>query len=141
MFIDTFLDEPFINVSFRVGKTGVIEDLLMVQLMLKFLFTESPSLKKVNPVKGEITVTGRPARDTTLLIAAYQKHHLHRPKPQGYVNKAEGTDQQKRLFTIVQMNLHIEMILAAQQSPFRNALELLANISPLAASLLALMVP
>lgn len=132
-FVDTFMGEPFINVTQRTGKTGLFDDMLFVQIMLKFLFTENPVLSRFNPVKGPISVTGLPARDTLLLIAAFQKHALSRTKPEGFINKAIGNDVGKRRFTIVQMNLRVEITLAATASPFQNVLELIAARSPFAA--------
>ena len=133
-FVDTFLGEPFMNVTQRVGKTGTFDDFLFVQIMLKFLFTEDPTLKRFNPVKGEISVTGQPVKDTPLLIAAFQKHFLKRAKPEGFINRAGGSDTQKRRFTILQLNLRCESVLVAQHSSIKNILELLAFLSPFAPS-------
>ena len=131
-FVDTFEGDNIINVSQRTGKTGAFDDLLFVQIMLRFLFTENTGLRRVNPVKGPISVTGLPAPDTPLLIAAFQKHGMRRAKPEGFVNRATGSDAVKSRFTIVQMNLRIEITLAAQRSSFKNVLELIAAISPFA---------
>lgn len=136
-FVDTFMGDPFLNVSRRVDKTAAFDDLLFVQIMLKFLFTENPGLSRVNPVKGPISVTGLPARDTPLLIAAFQKHEMKRAKPQGFINKAIGNDAQKLRFTIVQMNLRIGLTLAAKQSSIKDVLELIAVMSPFASPFLS----
>lgn len=133
-FVDTFLGDPFMNVTQRVGKTGTFDDLLFVQIMLKFLFTQDPRLKRFNPVKGEISVTGQPAKDTPLLIAAFQKRFLKRAKPEGFINRAAGSDKQKGRFTIVQLNLRCELVLAVTGSSIKNILELLAFLSPFAPS-------
>lgn len=131
-FVDTFEGANFINVNQRIGKIGAFDDLLFVQITLKFLFTEHPSLRRVNPVKGQISVTGMPAPDTPLLIAAFLKHEMKRAKPEGFVNRASGNDTAKRRFTIVQMNLRIELILAAQLSNIKDILGLIAASSPFA---------
>ena len=131
-FVDTFLGDPFINVTQRVGKTGAFDDLLFVQIMLKFLFTEANDLKRINPVRGAISVTGQPAKDTPILIAAYQKHRLKRPKPEGFINRAVGSENQKFRFTILKMNLDCGSLLAAINSPHQNILEMLAALSPFA---------
>src|ERR1041385_117504 len=106
-FVDKFMGDPFLNVTQRVDKNGLFDDILLVQIMLKFLFTESPPLSRINPAKGPITVNGIFAQDTPLLIAAFQKQIQKRQKPQGFLNKAIGVDAQKSRFTIVQMNLLI----------------------------------
>ena len=133
-FVDTFMGDPFLNISQRVGKTGAFDDMLFVQIMLKFLFTEHPGLRRFNPVKGPISVTGSPAPDTPLLIAAFQKHEMKRPKPEGFINRANGNDALKMRFTILQMNLRIGLTLAAKQSNIKDVLELIAAMSPFASS-------
>ena len=133
-FVDTFFGDPFLNVTQRVGKTGAFDDLLFVQIMLKFLFTHRTDLQRVNPVKGEISVTGQPAKDTPILIAAYQKHAMKRAKPEGFINRASGSDTQKERFTIVRMNTDCLFIAAALRLNFENVLELLAFLSPFAQS-------
>jgi hypothetical protein len=128
-FVDTILGDPFLNVTQRTGKTGAFDDLLFVQAMLKLMFTEATNLKRINPVKGPISVTGLPAKDTPLLIAAFQKHSLKRANPQGFVNRAVGSEDQKFRFTIVQMNLTCDMLLAALQFPGQ-IIDFLTLISP-----------
>ena len=103
MFVDKVNDIKFWNVSQRVGTTGIYEDFMLVQMLLKIIYTEGDTFLK-KPIKGEISVTGRPAPDTPVLIAHYQKHVMHRAKPEGYVNKAVGSDKHKFSFTIVSMN-------------------------------------
>lgn len=128
-FVDTINSDKFLNVTQRVGKTGAFDDMLFVQIMLKFLFTEVPGLKRNNPIKGPISVTGLPAKDTPILIAAYQKQVLKRARPQGFINRAQGSDNQKFDFTIVRMNFHCEVILAALQFPGQ-IIDFLALVSP-----------
>lgn len=128
-FRDTNFGDPFLNVTLRVGKTGRFDDLLFVQLMLKLVFTEATNLKRVNPVKGQISVTGQPAKDTPLLIAAFQKHSMKRVKPQGFINRAVGSDAQKLQFTIVQLNSLCDLILMGNQFP-GGVMDFLALVSP-----------
>ncbi len=109
--------EPFVNVTHRVGKTGDWDDLLVVQLMLEFVYANDPMLKKTKPTKGPVTVSGKPAADTPILIAHFQKKILKRSKPQGYINKAVGTAKQKETFTIWHLNLRVTNLLAVLRSP------------------------
>jgi hypothetical protein len=104
--------DPFVNVSHRVGKTGDWDDLYAVQAMLEFLYAYDPTLKKTKPTKGPVTVTGKPAADTPILIAHFQKVSLKRPKPQGYINKAVGTAKEKMDFTIWRLNSRIDGLFA-----------------------------
>jgi hypothetical protein len=108
--------DPFINVTHRVGKTGDWDDLIVVQLMLEFVYANDPVLKKTKPTKGPVTVTGKPAADTPILIAHFQKKILKRSKPQGYINKAVGTAKQKETFTIWYLNLRVTNLLAVLRS-------------------------
>ena len=73
-FIDTDAHHDlFVNVSHRVGATGSWDDLLAVQLMLEFIYSNSVPLKKTKPTKGPVTVTGKAAPDSPILIAHFQK--------------------------------------------------------------------
>ncbi|MEP6902208.1 MAG: hypothetical protein ABJA66_10690 [Actinomycetota bacterium] len=132
MFVDKAFGDDFINVSLRVGKTGAFDDVLAVQMMLKFIFENSPLLKKVNPVKGPILVNGQASPQLPMLIATFQKHIMHRPKPEGFINKAVGTDDQKGRTTIWRLNTRCEFILAVLRSPLKNIFELMAQMSPFA---------
>jgi hypothetical protein len=105
-------DDAFVNVSHRVGKTGDWDDLLVVQLMLQLVYTNSTPLKKTKPTKGPITVTGKPAADTPILIAHFQKTILKRSKPQGFINKAVGTAKAKEETTIWMLNVMTSSVLA-----------------------------
>ncbi len=116
-FIDTDASEDaFVNVTHRVGKTGDWDDLLVVQLMLEFIYKTSPTLKRTKPTKGPVTVTGKPAADTPLLIAHFQKTRLKRSHPQGYLDRAVGEAKAKENSTIWFLNVTMSMALAATRS-------------------------
>lgn len=129
------IGDPFINVTHRVGKTGDWDDLYVVQLMLEFIYTTSIPLKKTKPTRGPVTVTGKPAADTPILIAHFQKKILKRSKPQGYVNKAVGTAKQKETYTIWHLSQHMSLLLAAIASPDSVISYLKKKVSLLASSL------
>src|SRR6185369_17588832 len=132
MFVDKAFGDDFINVTLRVGKTGAFDDVLFVQMMLKFIFDNSPFLRKASHFKGEVLVNGRASPQLPVLIAAFQKHMMHRPKPQGFLNRATGTDAQKGRTTIWMLNGQCELTLAALRSPLKNVFELMAQMSPFA---------
>jgi hypothetical protein len=135
-FVDYELDDDsFVNVTHRVGRTGDWDDLLVVQLMLEFLYSQVPILKKTKPTKGPVTVTGKPAADTPILIAHYQKTIMKRPKPQGYINRAVGTGKQKESYTILKLNRHMEMVLVVIDSS-DSVISYLKKKAPLLASAL-----
>lgn len=132
MFVDKAFGDNFINVTMRVGKTGAFDDVLFVQMMLKFIFDNSPFLRKVSHFKGEVLVDGRASPQLPVLIAAFQKHMMHRPKPEGFINRAKGTDAQKGRTTIWTMNAQCNLMLAALRSPLNDVFELMAQMSPFA---------
>jgi hypothetical protein len=116
-FIDTDTGgDPFVNVTHRVGKTGDWDDLLAVQLMLQLVYANSTPLKKTKPTKGPVTVTGKPAADTPVLIAHFQKVSMKRSKPQGFINKAVGTARAKEETTIWMLNVMTSTMLACTGS-------------------------
>ena len=82
--------DRFVNINNRVGTTGNTDDVLVVQALLELLYTQAGFYKKNNPVKGKITVSGTPARDTITLIKHFQMMILKRKNPQGYVNRSWG---------------------------------------------------
>ncbi|MEW6125749.1 MAG: hypothetical protein AB1757_01690 [Acidobacteriota bacterium] len=123
--------DRFVNVTHRVGKSGDWDDLLTVQLMLEFVYTNDNRLKKSKPIKGPITVTGRPARDTSILIAHYQKIVLKRAKPQGFIDRAVGKNKEKS--TIWALDSHMNLLLAALRSS-DTAITYLKKKAPLLAS-------
>lgn len=110
-------DETFVNVTHRVGKTGDWDDLLVVQLMLELVYANFIPLKKTKPTKGPVTVTGKPAADTPILIAQFQRIVLKRLRPEGFINKAAGTSQSKQNSTIWMLNVITSTVLAATRSP------------------------
>ncbi len=105
MFRDESTQEPFANVTLRVGRNGSWDDLLLVQFMLYIVFSRT-NVAGDNPIPGDISVTGKPAADTPILIAAFQKHVMKRAKPQGYIDQATGKN--KHLSTIYQLNRVVE---------------------------------
>ena len=126
-------DDPFVNVTHRVGKNGDWDDLMVVQLMLEFIYANSPTLKKTKPTKGPVTVTGKPAADTPILISHFQKTRMKRSNPQGFINRAAGTAKQKENSTIWVLNVTVSMILAAISSP-DSVISYLKKKAPLLAS-------
>jgi hypothetical protein len=112
-FADTDPDgEPFINVTHRVGANRDWDDLLAVQAMLKLTYETYIPLKKGKPTKGPVSVTGKPAKDTPILIAPYQKVMMKRAKPQGDINPAVAKSLRALLnSTIFQLNNSSSMAL------------------------------
>lgn len=100
--------ESFVNITNRVGTTGNRDDVLVVQALLEVIYKG----KIYSPVK-HITVTGIPANDTIILIKYFQKTHLNRKNPQGYVNRSSG--QNTTYSTIWQLNRKAEMALGGGQ--------------------------
>ncbi len=121
-------DDFFVNVSHRVGKSGDWDDVYIVQAMLEFIYTTNPKLRKSKPTKGPITVTGKPAEDTSVLIAHFQKMYMKRAKPQGYLDQAIGKTKENA--TIWQLNQHMTAVLLAVRSP-ENVISYLKRKAPL----------
>lgn len=109
------IGDPFINVTHRVDGTGDWDDLLVVQLMLDFVYSMVPALRKSKPTKGPITTSGKPATDTSILIKHFQKVQMKRVKPDGIVDRADG--KRKENSTIYQLNTLMSIILVALESP------------------------
>jgi hypothetical protein len=125
--------DSFVNVTHRVGKGGDWDDLLVVQLMLELVYANFIPLKKTKPTKGPVTVSGKPAADTPILIAHFQKIVLKRSKPQGFINKAVGTAKAKEGFTIWMLNVVTSNVLAFTRSP-DSVITFLVKKAPLLAS-------
>lgn len=107
-FIDRDEDgEKFVNIVNRVGTTGNRDDVLAIQAMLEVIYDKKPW----SPVK-HITVSGKPAKDTIILIKYFQQTFLNRQNPQGYINRSSG--QHTQYSTIWQLNRVAEMNLIAK---------------------------
>ncbi len=133
-FIDTdSSNDPFVNVSHRVGETGDWDDLLAVQLMLEFVYSTSSLLKKTKPIRGPITVNGKPAPDTPILIAHFQKTILKRANPKTFMDKAVGKAKDKENYAICRLSQYVDWMLASIGSS-ENVVSFLRRKVPLLAS-------
>lgn len=117
----------FYNVSNRVGTTGMWDDFLLVQTLLFILYSGHSVLKKASPIKQEfISKTGKPAKDTVILIKHFQQTMMNRKNPQGYINKSSGKNTV--FSTIVALNNMAESVLL--QSGFESLFHGLTVLSP-----------
>ena|ERR1044072_8041471 len=129
-------EDPFVNVSHRVGAKGDWDDLYVVQLMLEFIYIYDSTLKDTKPTKGPVTVSGKPAADTPILIAHYQKTFMKRSHPQGYIDRAVRKDN---LFnsTIYRLYRHMDILLGSlgfvTTSNFNNVISYMKKRVPLLA--------
>jgi hypothetical protein len=133
-FVDQDSDNDyFVNLSHPVDASGDWDDLYVVQAMLEFIYTVNPKLAKARPIRGPITVTGKPAKDTPILIAHFQKTQMKRTSKLGFINPALG--KVKEGSTIWALNQHMTMILLGLKSPHTVISYLIEKFPLLASSL------
>lgn len=131
-FLDTDdYGDDFINVDGRTGATGGWDDVLAVQALLQLIFAHATDLKRTSPVKGGLTPTGKGSKETSQLIAHFQKVRLKRAKPQGFVDQAVG--DRKSSFTIAALNGVATIVLLGIKSPHRDAVSYVRETFPLLA--------
>jgi hypothetical protein len=136
-FVDTDEDgNKFANVTFAVGpgKANITDDVIVVQIAVTQAFF-GPGKFKGKPLAESIDVTkikpGVFDDATGQLIAGFQREFLHRPKPQGYVQRAIGKN--KSSFTIWWLYLQLNTVLARDHDP-RSGLDFLRAFAPVLAS-------
>lgn len=126
--------DPFVNVTHQVGASGDWDDLLVVQALLDLVYTYNDKLRKSSPIKGRVTVTGKPAPDTVPLIRHFQQTVVKQNPPKGYINHANAP--RKKYSTIWHLGLRAEQILIAG-GQFSNPIQYLKAAYPLLAPILS----
>lgn len=100
------LGEEFINIHQPVGRgksANSPQDVLVVQALLAIVYNEHPFFRRRRPTKGPAVVSSKLERDTPTLIAHFQRVHLKRSAPQGFVNKAPSTAKAEQTSTLIHL--------------------------------------
>jgi len=131
------LGENFVNVSMMVGprRANFRDDVTLVQVLLILHFGSGGKaagrLQHTSVDLGQI-VLGTYDDNTGTLIKDFQRLFLRRPKPEGYIQRASGKN--KSHFTIYQLYLQAQLLLAASRNP-RDLIDYLKGFPSLGPSL------
>jgi hypothetical protein len=88
------LGNLFVNVSQRTGAAGRWDDLMVVQAMLlEYWRWEQKTPGSHSAVPKEPAVDGRAHKETSVLIAEFQRRYMKRKRPQGYINPVVELDK------------------------------------------------